>query len=542
MKSLVAALLIFFSAAFAQSQQQTPPATENFPAQAQGQTSAQAPVEPKRAADGTYTITRNARIVVLDMVVTDHKGNVVTDLKRGDFRVSEADEPQTILNFEAAGVHTVAPTDNINSTSALDAMAPRAPVNIILLDEFNTRFEDMAFARYSLKKFFAKQPGKLSTPTMLIAVDLKNFVVLHDYTQSKDDLLSALNHHFAANSWHSTDADWAEERYETAFVTLRRVAQAVMGHPGHKSMIWIGRGFPSLNLEDFEVDTEERLNYAVQDCINVLRDARITLYTIDPAGVMTHPENYGSYGEFVNEPLGGNIQFSALAKATGGDALYGRNDVDTEIGTTVRDGASFYSLTYRPTDDSIDPQKFRKIKVTVDRPGLIVTTRNGYYVNYGPDPVNPVKPESRLAVDLLAASNSTMVYDSVPVSVRRAPEAPDTFDLMVDGKGLVWSPATDTEPRRAEVVLVASTFDKKGKLLVRDSKIIRAKAAANVPAAGRLDRTLDIHYLLKHDPKATRIRFVVRVASSGRIGTADVDLTQPPAPRVAVVPANGSGQ
>ncbi len=75
---------------------------------------------------------------------------------------------------------------------------PHAPVNIILLDEFNTRFEDMAFARYSLKKFLDRQPGKLSTPTMLIAVSLQNFTVLHDYTQNKDDLIQSLNHHFAA--------------------------------------------------------------------------------------------------------------------------------------------------------------------------------------------------------------------------------------------------------------------------------------------------------------------------------------------------------
>ena len=51
-------------------------------------------------------------------------------------------------------------------------MAPDAPVNIILLDEFNTLFEDEAFARYSLKKYLEKQPDKLTTPTMLLAVGI----------------------------------------------------------------------------------------------------------------------------------------------------------------------------------------------------------------------------------------------------------------------------------------------------------------------------------------------------------------------------------
>jgi VWFA-related protein len=471
------------------------------------------------------------------MVVTDAKGNVITDLKRDDFHVTESNEPQTVLNFETAGAHVTAPDLTIDSTSALDSLAPRAPVNIILLDEFNTRFEDMAFARYSLKKFLDRQPGKLSTPTMLIAVSLQNFTVLHDYTQSKDDLISSLDHHFAAYPWQVHQYSWLAERYGTAFMTLRRVAQATVGHPGHKNMIWIGRGFPNLNLANFPVDTEQRVNSAVQDCVNTLRDARITLYTVDPAGLQVNQQAYGSDAAFT-DPFGGNYQFAKLATATGGRALYGRNDVDAQIGTAIRDGASFYTLTYRPTNDSRDLQKFRRIKVTVDRPGLTVTTREGYYLQYGPGRVNPVNPSRRLVSDLISADSSTMVYDGVPISVRRSPEKPDTFNIHVDGKGLAWTYATDTEPRRAEVILVASTFDKKNKELKRDAKMIRANATGDVPPTGRLERSLDIHYLLAPDPKATRVRFVVRVAASGRIGTADVDLTKPPPPsNSASVPA-----
>ncbi len=107
----------------------------------------------------------------------DAKGKVVTDLKRGDFHVEEAGQPQDILHFDEAGAHTPAPDLTIHSTADLDRLAPNAPVNIILLDEFNTRFEDMAFARYSLKKYLERQPAKLITPTILIAVDLEHFTV-----------------------------------------------------------------------------------------------------------------------------------------------------------------------------------------------------------------------------------------------------------------------------------------------------------------------------------------------------------------------------
>jgi VWFA-related protein len=486
-----------------------------------GPAAAQAAKNP----DGTYTIRRTARLVVLDAVVTDAKGNLVTDLKREEFHVTEANEPQTILNFTAAGGNTLAPEVTINSTADLDRLAPRAPVNIILLDEFNTRFEDMAFARYSLKKFLEKQPAKLDTPTMLIAVDLQHFTVLHDYTQNKDEVISSLDHHFAAYPWQAHQGAWLGERYATAFLTLRRVAEAVIGHPGHKNMIWVGRGFPAVNFANMPVDTDNRINSAVQDCVNVLRDARVTLYTVDPAGLQVDPGAYGAAAAF-NDPFGGNYQFSKLATATGGRTLYGRNDVDAEIGTAIREGSSFYTLTYRPENTSMDPQKFRRIKITIDRPGLKVLTREGYYLQYGPGRVNPQNPSRRLVADLVSADSSKMVYDGVPLSIAPSPMDPDTFALHVDARGLAWTYATETEPRHAEVILLVSTFDKKDKELKRVGRNIRVNAPTTVAPTGRLERSVDINYHLDHDPKAVRARFVVRVAASGRIGTVDAVLGQ----------------
>jgi VWFA-related protein len=486
-----------------------------------------------RGQNGTYTIQRTARLVVLDMVVTDAKGKIVTDLKRDDFHVTELGEPQTILNFEEAGAHTLNPNITIDSTADLDRLAPRAPVNIILLDEFNTHFEDMAFARYSLKKYLEKEPGKLSMPTMLIAVNLQHFTVLRDYTQNKDEILSALDHHFVSYPWQAQNGGWVAERYGTAFLTLRRVAEATIGHIGHKNMIWIGRGFPPRRFNT-SLDTDVRVYNLVQECVNELRDARVTLYTIDPAGLQVNPSDYGMAAAF-DDPFGGNYEFNKLAKATGGRTLYGRNDVDAEIGTAIRDGSSFYTLTYRPATPPSDRNKFYRIKVTVDRPGLTVTTREGYYLQYGPGRVDPVKPSRLLMSDLLSADSSTMVYDGVPITLEPSSADPESFTVHVDGRALGWTFATDTEPRHTEVVLMVSTFDKKDKELKRDAKIIKVAAPASVPPTGRIVRNVDLKYKIDHNPKAVRARFVVRVTASGRIGTADVVLGQqavvaPPTP------------
>jgi VWFA-related protein len=486
--------------------------------------SAALPQAPPPATPGVPTMRVYVTRVVLDVVVTDAKGDVVPGLSRDDFKVTDAGEPQTVTNFDISADHMVKPEVTINSTADLDRLAPDAPVNIILLDEFNTLFEDEAFARYSLKKYLEKQPDKLATPTMLLAVGIDKFMVLNDYTQDKQAILNSLDHHFAAYPWRNQGVSWMPERLATAFGTLERIAEATVGHPGHKNMIWIGRGFPSINMSAIPVDSQNRVNSYVQLCVNMLRDARVTLYAVDPAGLVVNPvEKYGNEAAWL-DPFGGNYEFSKLARATGGMSIYGRNDVDAEIGTSARNGQNFYTLTYRPTTGGMDPQKFRKIVVTVDRPGLRATTREGYYVAMGPARVNPTSPSRQLVFDLQSAANSTMTYDAVPLTLIPDPTDHDSFKVRIEAKGLVWTFATDTEPRHANFVIVTTTFDKKGKVLKEFARIARVDASRTVPPKGRIELPVTVPVKLDHDPKAVRVRFVVRVVQTGREGTADAAL------------------
>ncbi len=121
-----------------------------------------------------------------------------------------------------------------------------------------------------------------------------------------------------------------------------------------------------------------------------------------------------------------------------------------------------------------------------------------------------------------------MVYDGVPLTLIPDAVNPDAFTIKVEGRGLVWTPATDTAPRHADVVVVASTFDKKNKELKRIAKVISANATADVPPTGPIQRDLNLKFPLEHDPKAVRVRFVVRVSATGRIGTVDAKLNQGP--------------
>lgn len=480
----------------------------------------------------TYTLHTTTSLVILDVVVTDRKGNVIRNLKREDFHVTEAGVPQTVTSFEETGANLLAPTGNINSTADLDRVAPDTPVNIILLDEFNTRFEDMAFARYSLKKFLDAQPAKLISPTELIAVSLDRFTVLHDYTEDKHALLDALDHHFVAYPWQVHSGAWVAERYARAFETLRSVALATEGHPGHKNMIWIGRGFPSIDPTTIDPASQDALEETVENTVNTLRDARVTLYTIDPAGLMSDPGKYGGgallgdsdtgFISIDSDPFGGNFEFGRLAIATGGRNLYGRNDVDAQIGTAVRDGSSFYTITYRPTGSSTESAKFRAIEITIDRPGLVATTRKGYY----PDdkPLQPLSAseqknsDARTVGDLIAATQTSMVYDGVKMTVTPSAQ-PGFYRIRISPQSIHW--LSGDKYTYTDVMLIVSTFDRKGKELERKVRNLRVSFDTQASAASR---GIDLTFPFTPNPIATRVHFVVRISDTGRIGSQDLPL------------------
>jgi VWFA-related protein len=77
------------------------------------------------------------RIVVLDVVVTDAKGQPVTDLNRNDFTVVEDNQPQRIRSFDPPAMHALPPGEIVHSTGDLVHIG-NAPVNILVLDELNT--------------------------------------------------------------------------------------------------------------------------------------------------------------------------------------------------------------------------------------------------------------------------------------------------------------------------------------------------------------------------------------------------------------------
>ena len=231
------------------------------------------------------TLKLSTRIVVLDIVVTDKKGNVVTTgLTRDDFTVVEDAVPQKIRSFDAPEAHVMPAGVEVNSAADLKKIGD-APVTLLVLDELNTRFEDMSYSRNSMVKYLQAQPAVLKQATVLLLATNTRFKQLHDYTQNRDELIELIKHHmpeYPSKFMAGKSGGVAVERMVQTLGALEQIAQASSGTPGRKNVVWVGQGFPSADLVGLDPKTAETITAAVKQCTDQLLAARVTMYTINP--------------------------------------------------------------------------------------------------------------------------------------------------------------------------------------------------------------------------------------------------------------------
>jgi hypothetical protein len=135
-------------------------------------------------------------------------------------------------------------------------------------------------------------------------------------------------------------------------------------------LIWISEGFPLNLFPDAlmtdQVITIEDFSPIMEKIADDLMAAQVAVYPISAAGVS------------INSQFGAHSAMAGLAQRTGGKTFYNRNDIDMGVRTSLDDGATYYTLEYYPSNRNWD-QKFRHIQVKLDRPGVKLQHRDGYY-------------------------------------------------------------------------------------------------------------------------------------------------------------------
>lgn len=311
----------------------------------------------------------------LDVVVTDKSGVAIPGLQQQDFSVLDNKHPSDILSFQA---------------ERGTALTPDAATEIVLIiDEVNTAFERVTFERDEVKRFLAQNGGKLAHPLTLVFFSDQGTEIQAAPSSDGNELIAVLDQHTnkLRTITRSTGIYGAEDRIQLSLTTLTQLAMHEQTMPGRKMIIWISPGWPLLSGPRMDLSSKQLQSIfgSVVQLSTALRQARVTLYSVDPLGLADSGGLRTSYYEdFLKGVTGPNqaqladLSLQVIATQSGGKVFYGNNSIVDGIQRCLADLDAFYTLSIqpRPADRA---NEYHGLEVKVSNRALTARTRTGYY-------------------------------------------------------------------------------------------------------------------------------------------------------------------
>ena len=440
----------------AQDPAPAPPATPSPAEPATPPATPPAGQAPERAQGGP--IRTGINFVRVDVIVTDGKGEPVLDLSADDFTVTEDGKPQKVESFsvvkiDAAGQAAARPTTVIRSDFDEEREAARPDVRlfVLLLDEYHVRRGNDMAVRKPLTDFIQNQ---LDPADMIAVMYPLTPVADIRFTRNRNEVISAIER-FEGRKFNYQPRNMFEEQYAyyPAAVVERVRNQVTMGalkaasarlgglREGRKSIIFVSEGFTATlpaQLSDpiaalpgvgnpvgrrptntnptteMAAQRADFMNQAdllsdMREVFNAANRQNTSIYAVDPRGLaaVEYGINEGVSQTTDRAHLNSSLDtLRNLADNTDGRAIINRNDLATGMRQIVRDSSGYYLLGYTSTQAPTDG-RFHEIKVRVNRRGVDVRARKGYWAFTADEAARasaPPKPEAPRAVT--AALNS----------------------------------------------------------------------------------------------------------------------------------------
>lgn len=485
------------------------------PSYSQSNGAAEQQPSPQQEEAPVYTsnnvLRSTTRLLVVDVVTVDSKGEPVPDLKADDFTILEDGKPQRIsgFSFQRASGASASPSTvhGANVFTNTPQYKDAGCLNVILLDTLNADLGGKVSARDYLLKYLASGPA--IQPTALFVLDTK-LMMLSDFTTDSKMLKTVLedfkphgappvmNVYTAATPFEVRGSPTTGRSQETTVEALETLARALSGYPGRKNLLWLSQAFP-INFfpevfhddpmphsgngvpspsafapgiagnPNFKAGESGDFTAAVMKVANQLMNAQVAVYPIDAAG-LSKEQRLSSIGTM-----------QVLAEQTGGRVFYNNNDLELGIRSSINDGSTYYTLTYYPSNKTWDG-RFRKIAITTTKPGTSLRYRQGYYA------IDPGMPATKKDTDKLARDFSQALGLDSPAStgviflagVERPTESskPVTVNFAIDPHTLGFQ-RKDDGLQHIMVSCAVAAFSEKGAFVKEE--------VSNVTAAMKAD-------------------------------------------------------
>ncbi len=497
----------------------------------------------------SQTFRASTRLVSISVIVQDDSGRPVDGLTAADFTIREDGDVRPVALFAVesrvrARANSEPPPPGV-FTNRIDPAA-LGGVTLIVIDRINTSAINQRRAHEHLVQVLRQMNP--ADRIGLYLLDPGVLHVLHDISQDTASLLRAVERaaggtsaalavadernltadptgdtapgsalaQFLAQSdaqLKSMGAFFEHLRVKDTTAALEALAGHLAGVRGRKNVIWMSGGFP-LVIDDR--GGPRVMSPEVRRATMALSASDIAIYPVDARGLMA---------AFVSRP-GDKVQVMPsleesrrmldaslmIAEQTGGRAFHSTNDLGAAMARAIDDSALTYLLGYVPASDNWDG-RFRRIRVSVNRRGVSVRHRSGYFAH--------PRTEDRVGI-MTEALASPLDATGLPLSVAPAPgPAPQSLSLSIHlhAGAIMLQPAGDLWEGSVQLAIAQGLTG--GRLQRTLDRTIDLRLS--VAQRAQLDTEgLTLTVAIELDAGAHQVRLVAWDAHSGRLGSVTI--------------------
>jgi len=509
-----------------------------------------------------FVLKMNGELVLTNVVPRDAKtGEVVLGLKASDFTVSENGKPQHIDTFDFESVDKATPLNEatvsglaVGSTGAgSKAVVVAKPEElrnhrliVLFFDLTSMQPEDLDRCVQAAQDFLKQ---KMQPADLVALVSLGDTLkVDQDFTADKNALINEVGMYngtegqgFAlgatANSnqvedttgYTPDESEYNDINTDRELYALRAVSKSLEKITEKKSLLYFSGGIQRDGIEN---------QASIRSAINAAVRANLAIYSVDTRGLQaisplgdastgslrgSGAYNGGALLNNMNANFDTQEVMGTLSADTGGKAFFDSNDFAPAFAQVERDTSAYYAVGFRSTNPARDG-KYRKLTIKINRPGVKLEYRPGYYApadfKHSGHEDRERELEEQLASDLpatdVAVYMDAMYFrldDSrffVPVS------------LIVPGSQIPFVKGGDKD--KATLDIIGSVIDEVKRPIGHARETVKLNLDPGLQA-----RQKNIQYTTSFNlpPGKYQMKFVVRENQTGRMGSFEADITLP---------------
>jgi VWFA-related protein len=537
-----------------------------IPAQASGPASS-APATDNPSAtqisstpQGGFTLKANAELVLTNVIARDAKtGELITGLKQSDFKIFENGKEQQIDSFDFESVDMATPLKEATVSGLAAGPAGSKAVVVAKPEELrNHRLIVMFFDLTSMQPEDLErsvEAAQAFLKTKMQPADLVALVSLgdtlnvdQDFTADKNALISEVGAYngtegqgFAQGATANTnqvedttaytpdEGEYNDLNTDRELFALRSISQSLAKINEKKSLLYFSGGISRDGIEN-EASLRSAINAAVR--------ADLAIYSVDTRGLQAVTAfgdastgslrgQSGFNGGALTANMDANFQsqevMATLSSDTGGKAFFDSNDFAPAFAQVQKDNSAYYAIGFHSTNPARDG-KYRKLTVKIDRPGVKLDYRPGYYApadfKHSGKEDREQELQDQLASDLPATDMA--VYMNAMYFLLDENRFFMPVSLVVPGSQIPFVKGGDKD--KATLDIIGAVLDQTQRPVGRVRDTVKLNLDPSLQA-----RQKNIQYTTSFNlpPGKYQLKFVVRENQTGRMGSFIAEVTLP---------------